>query len=492
MISDASEFEATQTATYDVCIVGSGPAGITLALELNKAGLNVCLLEAGGNEGPNRLSEILKSGNTNHGHWYNLEGSRLIQLGGTSGHWSGYCAPLDDEDFMANGLSEARWPITAADLSKYDQRTSDILELGSLKATELHEPKKIHFKDTIQEKMWRFSTPVRFAGKYREALENSSIMVLLGALVRKIEFDDANSNSVASVEVVNQAQQVFRIESRKFILCQGCVETTRFLLTNEDQLKPRMAKSFDFVGRYFAEHPHFINFGKVLLYGENAQSERYRHYTVDTYGYSHFFQIERNTRKKLQLNNLVFRLDWDVEHDDFSKGFEDFLDQHGLKKSGTRLAALSIMAEQMPNEESRIFLKRDQNEYGLNHIGLQWKLTENDLETYRKSVDLFARKLGASGLGRVFLAEKYRSERLTKQLYGGNHHMGTTRMSEQGHTGVTDMHGKVWGIDNLFICGSALFPTYGAANPTYTIVRLALRMARHLSSDFKSQALPEK
>ena len=63
---------------------------------------------------------------------------------------------------------------------------------------------------------------------------------------------------------------------------------------------------------------------------------------------------------------------------------------------------------------------------------------------------------------------------------GGAHHMGTTRMHDDPRQGVVDRNSKVHGVDNLYVAGSSVFPTSGAANPTLTLVALTLRLADHL------------
>ncbi len=65
-------------------------------------------------------------------------------------------------------------------------------------------------------------------------------------------------------------------------------------------------------------------------------------------------------------------------------------------------------------------------------------------------------------------------------VLGGNHHMGSTRMSRDPSTGVVDPDCRIHGLDNFFIAGSSVFPTSGFANPTYTIVALALRLSDHI------------
>ena len=65
--------------------------------------------------------------------------------------------------------------------------------------------------------------------------------------------------------------------------------------------------------------------------------------------------------------------------------------------------------------------------------------------------------------------------------YGG-HHIGTVRMGDSAATGVVDANCRVFGVNNLYVAGSAVFPTSSQANPTLTIVAMALRLADHLQT----------
>ena len=67
-------------------------------------------------------------------------------------------------------------------------------------------------------------------------------------------------------------------------------------------------------------------------------------------------------------------------------------------------------------------------------------------------------------------------------MHGGNHHLGTTRMASDPKAGVVDADCRVHGVANLYIAGSSVFPTGGCANPTLTIVALALRLADYIKA----------
>jgi hypothetical protein len=140
-------------------------------------------------------------------------------------------------------------------------------------------------------------------------------------------------------------------------------------------------------------------------------------------------------------------------------------------------------SEQAPNPDSRVVLIDQVDSQGLRRIGLDWRLGELDKYTMRTASEIFAREIGRQGLGRVKLPEWLLNDDPKdwgEDLIGGHHHMGTTRMAADPRRGVVDQDCRVHGVENLYIAGSSVFPTGGFANPTLTIVELALRLAQHL------------
>jgi choline dehydrogenase-like flavoprotein len=144
-----------------------------------------------------------------------------------------------------------------------------------------------------------------------------------------------------------------------------------------------------------------------------------------------------------------------------------------------RVFALMTWSEQAPNAESRVTLDDERDTLGTPRVRLDWRLGEIDKHTVRRGHRMIAEDLGRSGMARFKLTLTDDPE-FSKRTLGGRHHMGTTRMHPDPKRGVVDANGAVHGVPNLLIAGSSVFPTSGSANPTLTIVALALRMADHL------------
>ena len=144
--------------------------------------------------------------------------------------------------------------------------------------------------------------------------------------------------------------------------------------------------------------------------------------------------------------------------------------------------------EQAPNPASRVTLGADRDRFGKRRPVLDWRVGDLDRRTIRETAVEFGRFLVKSDFGRLRLADWVVNPDLPMPGLGegeetaGNHHMGTTRMAATAERGVVDSNCKIFGLDNLYIGGSSVFPTGGHANPTFTIVQVALRLADHLAT----------
>lgn len=158
--------------------------------------------------------------------------------------------------------------------------------------------------------------------------------------------------------------------------------------------------------------------------------------------------------------------------------------------SGHEVVRFRFMAEQAPNSHSRITLDdRAVDTADMPRVRLDWRLTEDDRHSVRRSQEILAKALGDSGHGQ--LRDRFGDESPPTILVGNAHHMGTTRMHADPKRGVVDADSRMHSLPNLYVAGSSVFPTGGFANPTLTLVALALRLADHLGEELGAAARPE-
>jgi choline dehydrogenase-like flavoprotein len=154
----------------------------------------------------------------------------------------------------------------------------------------------------------------------------------------------------------------------------------------------------------------------------------------------------------------------------------------GFSRFENKEVAVGIEFEPLPNWASRVFLTGDRDRLGLRRLALDWRLTEDDRRTARAMGEAIGREAYLRGWRRFRFADwlledgAERSDNFAK----ASHHMGTVRMAENPHFGVVDPQCRVFGCDNLYVAGSAVFPTASFDNPTLTIVALAYRLSEHL------------
>jgi choline dehydrogenase-like flavoprotein len=151
-----------------------------------------------------------------------------------------------------------------------------------------------------------------------------------------------------------------------------------------------------------------------------------------------------------------------------------------------------VRGEQAPNPASRVTLSAEKDSTGVPRVKLDWRTSEIDVRSVAILVETLGRELERLGMGKVEPADwlgrggEWKTDPLvSSHPIGGYHHMGTTRMGSDPATSVTDSDGRMHGLGNLWVAGSSLFPTGGWANPTLTVVALALRSAEKISAELK-------
>jgi choline dehydrogenase-like flavoprotein len=181
--------------------------------------------------------------------------------------------------------------------------------------------------------------------------------------------------------------------------------------------------------------------------------------------------------------------------DDAAKAWQDlatvFRNLDGLAEQAVRKALLheglpvealrvGCSTAQLPNPDSRVLLGTERDPLGMPRIAVDWQITAEDKRKAYTAARLLGAELGRAAFGRLQSPLVDDDSTWPDDMYGDAHHMGTTRTHRDPAQGVVDENCRVHGVANLHVAGSSVFPTTGMANPTFTIVALAIRLADYL------------
>lgn len=479
---------ALTRTTYDVCVCGTGPAGITVARELAAHGKKVALLEAGGLEYSDRSQEVY-AGSESGLSTYNtaLKGCRLRYFGGTSNHWTGVCGLFEPSDFWPKRYHDLPgWPIALAEVNARLNDAAAILDIDAKQLTP--QPFGDAQHNSFQRPGLANSSPTRFGTKYRkELVESPHIDLFVNANLVDLQLSEASASapSVAYGVVKNYKHEAAKITAKRFVLAMGAIENARVLLNANRQIPAGLGNHSDFVGRCFMEHfnvavGRFVSRGtQAVVPGNGAISAREATVRKLNIG-NGFLVLNANAipQEAGRLGPLRGALrkaacEFDTVRD-FARKFKDF-DCAGD-------GVIHTLLEQTPNRDSRITLSKEVDEFGLRRAHVHWALSDADRRTIRSLGYELAKELLALDVARVQLSPFITQPDKEIEVWNHAHQMGTTRMSAQPRDGVVDTNARVHGIGNLYIAGSSVFPTGGGINPTLTIVLLALRLGQHLNA----------
>ncbi len=511
VLIDARQLPSGSVIQAALCVVGAGAAGITLARELATGSLDVCLLESGGLD-VDEATQALYVGENAGLPYFPLDLNRQRSFGGTTNLWAGWCRPLDELDFEARAwVPNSGWPLSRSEVAPYYRRAHEVCELGPFEydpsywSRQLNEAVLPLGADHAETRIYQLSPPTRFGERYREQLARAqNIRVLLHGNAMRIETTESGS-AVSRLEVGCLSGNRFSIAAKRYVLACGGLENARLLLLST------VARDNDSVGRYFMEHIHFPS-GSIRLADSSRVSPNL--YCRARLRVAARLSFPRAVQERERLLNYTAKLKPVHRGDESGLAAAWRRAAHAVARWRSRahplrgrvaqiampegsmrsvpfrswraLKALRIhhTLEQSPNAESRVILSTDRDAFDLPRIRLEWRTTPLDERAAQRARDLIGEAFASAGLGRLVDEPTASSDQWPPPPLQGlrGHHMGTTRMSRDAHTGVVDAHCRVHGVANLFIAGSSVFPTSGAGTPTLTVVALALRLAAHLRS----------
>ncbi|MEZ5571594.1 MAG: GMC family oxidoreductase [Halioglobus sp.] len=491
MILNGSAVPDGTTFDADVCVVGAGAAGLTLALDLTRRGLKVILVESGGLQFHKRSHDLLDIELSGQSTEALINGTRERFFGGTTNHWGGVCRALGAFEFEPHSwMPHSGWPITRADLEPYYTLAAQLLGLPEVERVYdaqalgvADHPRLVGESETaVESTIWR-RIPVEHLrmGQWRlKEVETSQLLTcILDTSIVEIH-PDRSRERISSLEGRTFDKRTLHFRARDYVLCAGAIENPRLLLASNSVVAAGLGNEHDLVGRFFMDHPA-TRLGLLLT---NPLEERAQEDILndsELVGWT----TTPLAREQFKLQGFMAWL-WPGEERPYLPHQLAMNKLVHSPSSAAETAAstmwIAVNWEQAPNPDSRVTLSDKKDIFGLRVPALHWDLLPQDLASVRKSSELLALAVARSGRGRINM-DQISKPPLTM---GGGHQMGTTRMSNDPKQGVTDANGRVHSLENLFIGGSSLFPTGGWEHPTFTIVTLALRQADYLAARAKS------
>ncbi len=500
MIADAREFDPGFTLEADLCIVGTGAAGLTLATSLMSSRLSICLLESGGFELEPDTQDLYAGeyagGVPSLDHDY-VRNSRLRMFGGTTNIWAGYCRTLEPIDFeQREWVPHSGWPFSKADLDPWYRRAAEFMGLRPFDSDNPDEGDDtlpaVLDDEVFQGKVFQ-QQPIRFGQAYRDDIGTSSSLKLVHHANVIEVVPESSSSTVSHLRVATLTGITGTVRAKVFVLAAGGIENCRLLLASDSVHPFGLGNRHGVVGRYFMEHP-VTRFGMgpmlfwptrsldlyhwhkapeepthaQILYLRDAYVRRNRTLTVALVISRFSFKTDRSKYEPSPFDDAIAHACFDI----------DRLGQPSIPHQTAKILGTTYMSEHQPNPESRVTLTATRDALGMRRSRLAWKLAGSEIESIYRFAELFRRKISSIGYGR--LKNPTAPHDLLDVLDTGFHHMGGTRMHVDPKHGAIDTNCRVHDSDNLYLAGSSVFPTSGAANPTFTIIAMTIRLADHL------------
>ena len=537
-------------STWDICIVGTGPVGMAMALEFDRLGRDVLVLESGGLKIDPALIPAVRAEIADERRHAPMELTVCRALGGTSWTWGGRSVPYDDVDFAPRSfVPDSDWPMTHEEIRPWYNRAAEYTLCGGDRFTISYKRSLTHglTLDSVE----RWATESRLILRHRERLLDSPrIHVSLYSTVTGLCLT-RDGDGVQALEVSTPSGPRL-VRARQIVLALGGVETTRLLLNVQERNPNLFGGIGGPLGRYYMGHIS----GKIAdIIFDRPSDFSDLDFKLDTNRswYRRRFMLAEEAQVEHRLQNTAFWPDnphfYDPSHKSgvlssvflalafpptgrrllseairqahigpppypfaahlrnailgAPRGAADvyrILRDRFLRKPrkpgflvsnrGGRYA-LHYHAEQTPQAESRIRLARETDKFGLHRAVIDLRFAEQDVDSVIRSHEVLDQALRANGIGRLELwysPEQTRSK-VWEQATDGFHQVGSIRMGHDPATSVVNRNLRTHDLANLYIASSAVFPTSGQANSTLLAVALGVRLVHQLvefASDVKT------
>jgi choline dehydrogenase-like flavoprotein len=536
MIVDGSTLRSGIEKEHELCVVGSGIAGILLVTELAQTYKDICIVESGAwkpDDDTQSLYALNSIGYPIRKHYQ----SRIRYFGGSCNIWAGRAMIYNESDLMPRPwVGTVSWPIDFAELDRYYASAARYLNLPSYDRLkpENWQSKLSDFEKSLFDS-GNFKTnvslfakaPARFGykTKYYKAVRSSpGVTLYINSNVVNLHLNEVLSR-VVRVDVACLNGVRYAIKARTVVLACGGLENTRILMTSDKQMPGGIGNQNGLLGRYYMDHPRAV-FGRVKLTKKIkldhllgmpvtggkmqlgiALSDKIQAregllnnyltlepcYSIGSMElYESFVKLMKRLLRKgysgkrfdfknqemAEVPEMIYLLTPKELLPHFM--YYTYYKYSRMAKSiFTNLTHLSIVnySEQEPNIASRVYLGDEKDKLGMRKLVLDWKISNRSFNCSLRLIHLIDEHFRRNELGHI---DQDLTEIKELPYTDASHHLGTTRMSADPKTGVVDANCQVHGVNNLYVAGSSVFPTAGHANPTLTIAAMSFRLADYL------------
>jgi choline dehydrogenase-like flavoprotein len=533
-------FESIKKFPFDICILGSGPVGITLGLELARRGVRVLIIESGARTRSRSAQELSRATILDRKVHDDLTISVSRQLGGTSNLWGARCQPFDEVDFDNRAEVEgARWPIPFDELAPYYERAAEYAKCGPSSFSIPSEILAVSDDTFTAARIERYSNIPKFQKAHEDLLET---LPNLGLFLNTtaISFGYDADGTVIDLLLRSVGSQDQRLPVKHVIIAMGGLETTRFLLGLQKDRRHLFNGRNGPLGRYYMAHvvgevsnivwsseafdsafDFFVEQGtyvrrrltpsRAAILEHNLPNVAFwpvvfpvadaRHrsailsmvylvFSIGPLGRLLVAEVIRryHAPKKPKLPHILNVLRGFPAALTYGPKFiyRRFFEKTRLPgffiRNQDRTYGLSFHAEHFPSANSRVWLSDENDELGMPRLIVDFKFAHADAYGLSNAHKLLDRWLRDNNLGKIVYRQ---DEAMTEAAIldvaeHGTHHIGTTRMAGNRDDGVVDANLQIFDLPNVFVASSSVFPTSSQANPTLTAVALAVRLADHL------------
>ncbi len=498
---------------YDICIIGAGVAGLLLALEARKYYRDVCIIESG-SKTPEDYYQALNDTDTSALQYDSVE-SRARAVGGSMHLWAGRCGTLDPIDFEERSwISMSGWPINSSDLKPFYEKALTRFKCP-FPSNPIFNPSKPESSAlqsaAIEEKNYFLLDYVNgnFVKKDLLTELNQADNVTLLQQTTLVSLETSDGNKIDSCKIASDDRKSTNsvpgvIHADRFVIACGGIESARLLLASRSHSPEGIGNAHDLVGRFFTDHPRsksapfeISNKATVEKFKATARHQIAYRFSDDAQRLNqqpnHSFMISQSngdiealsssmmdstdglSEKRQSAARKNLRRLWRMTPIWFRRTLRDLL---SMRKTNKFVVTFKVELE--PNAQSRIELSEDLDRHGTPKARINWTVTDRDRQQLTQYYEQVNRILVEADIipDHVSMPDAYKNT----TFKDSSHPIGATRMAASPEKGVVDANLKVFGVDNLYVCSSSVFPTPGSANPTLTIAALSLRLADHLRS----------